>query len=200
MAARWQGASSPASLFILLAALASACGKSACRGSAPAEVAVGPEGGSLKVAAGAGSVTIEVPAGALDEEVRLWARAVPERLPGAASPAVELGPHGTRFNKPVAIRFSPGPADVPPALPLASLKVATQEERRWAFLPTRLPSPGTFEGETSHFTPLWVEVLGSCGSAQLHRAASWRAERSSGGRNPGPVGVPELEPRYQFRW
>ncbi|MBI3183965.1 MAG: hypothetical protein HYZ28_17655 [Myxococcales bacterium] len=155
-----------ASLLLAVAALASACGKSSCGDGAPAGVAVGPDGGALTVAAGAGSVTIEVPAGALDEEVKLWARAVPERLPGAASPAIELGPHGTRFQKPVAIRFSPAPGDVPPAIPLSSLVVATRDaatlspagrgqgegEGRWAFLPTRFPAPGAIEGETSHFS------------------------------------------------
>lgn len=132
---------------VVLLMLTSACERS------EVSAQVGPEGGTLSLRLGRGQVTIEVPPGALDTKLTLTASAVSEVLPGAAGRAIELGPHGTVFKKPVRLRFEPGPGDLPTDMPASRLRVATRAGTGdWEFLPTGFPQPRTIEGRSTHFS------------------------------------------------
>ena len=147
-------------VLILAAGLAfSALGAAGCKSKpsepqpGPAPVEVGPEGGSVDVPLDSGGkLSIVVPAGALDEVVQLTAGVMANPPAGAVGPVFELGPHGTKFAKPVMVRFTPGKDSVPATLGPSTLRVATFADGRWEFLPTNHPGLGVIEGATSHFS------------------------------------------------
>ena len=114
-------------------------------------VEVGAEGGVLQPSE-APWAQLRVPAGALRRPTGLSIRQLQERFPGTVGPALEAGPHGTRFEHPVALRFSPTPADLGPGIHFGELRVATLQNGRWEILPTSFPAPGVVEGLTTHFS------------------------------------------------
>ncbi|MHB8878047.1 MAG: hypothetical protein ACYC8T_30490, partial [Myxococcaceae bacterium] len=118
-----------------------------------ASAEVGPSGGSLEVPLARGTVHVVVPPGALADPIRLTARTLLHPPAGAAGPVIELGPHGTNFREPVAVRFTPAPEDLVRGIPASVLQVATLVDGRWSFLPTSYPAPNTIEGKTTHFSP-----------------------------------------------
>ena len=64
---------------------------------------IGPEGGRIEVRSGDTIVRLDVPVGAVARQVELSMRVLPQRLPEALSPTIEMLPHGTEFLIPVAI-------------------------------------------------------------------------------------------------
>src|SRR5438067_649582 len=136
------------------------CQVAACRSEKKAEAApslseastaIGPEGGSVRLHLEEGELVVDVPAGAINEPLLITAARRADPPPGAATAVVELGPSGTVFAKPVALRFAIKRGDVAGRIPLALLRAATWADGRWQFLPTQLGADGAIEGLTTHF-------------------------------------------------
>lgn len=123
---------------------------------------LGPSGGSLRREDKAG---VEVPEGALDEALELGvyepeaghAEAAAAQGLASAGPAVEFGPEGLTFDKPVTLAL---PYYGPPA----GLAVHhwSQDRGTWEPLPTRFEG-GLARAETSHFS--LYQVLGPASSS-----------------------------------
>lgn len=120
-----------------------------CSQSKPVEL--GAEGGVLRPAE-IPWAQLHLPPGALPQPAALFVHPQRERFPGTVGPSLEAGPHGTRFRRPVALRFSPNATDLGPGVHFGELKVATLEAGRWKILPTSFPAPGVVEGLTTHFS------------------------------------------------
>ena len=129
-------------------------------------VEVGPEGGVVQPSE-VPWAQLKVPTGALREPTALFLRPHEERFAGTVGQALEAGPHGTRFAAPVALRFSPTPAELGPGIHFGELKVATLENGLWHFLPTSFPAPGVIEGLTSHFSTF--ALIAPCHASGLAR-------------------------------
>ncbi|MCP4868163.1 MAG: hypothetical protein GY898_05545 [Proteobacteria bacterium] len=95
---------------------------------------VGPDGGTIEV----GGVGLEIPAGALDEEVEIGVEvlvdledagyaAIPSFVDGVPEISIALTPHGTTFNEPVTLTlpFAGEPDN------LAVLRAASPDAPEW---------------------------------------------------------------------
>lgn len=122
-----------------------------CSKSLPT-VEIGASGGFVEISGSGPKVSLRVPAGAVDGKLSFALRAIPERLPGAAGPAVEATPHGTTFAKPAALRFSPSPSELANGIAFTELRGATLVDGKWMQLPTSFPAPGVIEVLTTHFS------------------------------------------------
>lgn len=136
----------------VLAAAVSSCGR---RAGSESSAVIDPSGGQASVPSSEhGKVVVDVPSGALDEQIELTVRVLSadETPAGSLSPGIELGPHGTRFAKPVAIRFQPKVRETFASIPLPLYRVATYVDDHWEVLPTKLLPGGVVEGLTTHFS------------------------------------------------
>jgi hypothetical protein len=113
---------SSASLFVSIAAaigvacvFASACSSTSSNAAAapvPAPVSkdIGAQGGT--VATADGSVTLQIPAGALSASTAITLQAVASTPAGAVGRGFEIGPTGTTFAQPATLTFSYAGADL----------------------------------------------------------------------------------------
>lgn len=124
----------------------------ACSQANTATSTIGATGGTVSREEDGRGVRVEVPKGALRSERAIKLTRLPTAPPGAVGPAIELEPHGTIFDAPVAVRFQPKPEELAPGVHFGQLKVATLKDGAWELLPTRFPAPGVIEGETTHFS------------------------------------------------
>lgn len=150
---------------LLLAAvgalLAQGCGcsqKSGLKDSAT--VRIGSKGGTLTLNGAGASLELNIPDGAVKDEVEFSARVLRPAPSGALGPAFELLPHGAIFNKPVSVVFASVPEAVKKSYPPQHLRVATLTENGWELLPTTFGEHGAVIGMTTHFSVF--ALVGDC--------------------------------------
>jgi hypothetical protein len=115
-----------------------------CARSRPPVVgAVGPRGGT--VATADRTVEIEVPEGALTAEIEISIASAESVLAGAIGPAYELGPSGTTFALPVAVRLRHAGAP-------EGARVAVREDGAWVPLASPSRDGDLVWGTTLHFS------------------------------------------------
>ena len=133
---------------------------------------VGPAGG--QVVAAAGNVTLVLPAGALAAGTAITVSpavnppADPALVPGTA---YDLGPNGTQFAQPVALRIRYNPAALPAGANPAQFRVARLVGGLWTPIPGSTVNVGTatVTGQTGGFSVYAiVEVLPPVISVTLH--------------------------------
>ncbi len=126
--------------------------------SGPAtEGTIGPAGGSLT----AGSLRVDVPAGALAEETTVSATPISATAPGARGQALRLGPEGATFSLPVTLTFAYTDDDLAGTSPEALLIAFQHGSGVWA-VPgdvTLDAASRTVSVETTHFSD-WSMVAG----------------------------------------
>jgi hypothetical protein len=120
-----------------------------------AQAVIGAAGGQLSTPDGV--LTIVVPPGAVDHDVRFSVGPTPAPLPGAVGPAFEIGPGGTQFRAPatVSIRYA---ADELVDASSTDLLVATVDAGAWEALAASASDPATMtlSGATAHLSPFAV--------------------------------------------
>ncbi len=120
-----------------------------------AQAVIGASGGQLSTPDGV--LTLVVPAGAVDHDVRFSVGPVPAPLPGAVGSAFEIGPGGTQFRTPatVTIRYAAGALVDASA---ADLLVATVTAGDWEALASAAIDAAamTASGVTAHLSPFAV--------------------------------------------
>jgi hypothetical protein len=110
---------------------------------------VGATGGT--VATSDGAATIEIPAGALPDDVAITITPLANPPADAIGTAYEIGPSGTRFSKPVSIVLRH-----PPSTGAIDEVLATTENGQSVDLKGGVnPQVGTVFGLTTHLTPFW---------------------------------------------
>jgi len=135
---------------------------------APYGAVVSPQKASTLSFAGA---KIEIPAGAVDSDVRVTMRAldrgqVPPLEVGmddviASGAALRLGPHGLRFKKPVRVTLPVDPERRPEGMGSSDVVAFFYDEvkGRWTDLPKVLGRPDHVVAETTHFTDFIAATL-----------------------------------------
>jgi len=88
---------------------------------------VGPEGGSLDM----GNVTMNVPAGAVDQSHEIKVEVAENAPAGNIGQAYDIGPDGLQFSNPVTITISYSVGDIPSGVDESSLVLATTEGSQW---------------------------------------------------------------------
>lgn len=101
---------------------------------------VGPEGGT--VVSRDGRLTVEIPAGALDEAIEIRIEEVEQLPEGALGPAYEVLPVGTVFNTPVHVLYDYGAAGM--EVDADALTLVAERTDRWSDLADR----AVFEDES----------------------------------------------------
>ena len=104
------------------------------------------------------TVTLSIPAGALEEPIALTI--TPVVPPGAESEKLvggtvyHFGPSGTRFGAPVTVSIAYDPARRPRSRAEESLRLGTLVDGRWEFVPGSRVNPATrrVEAELEHFS------------------------------------------------
>lgn len=121
---------------------------------------VGSGGGTAVLADGA--VTVEVPAGALDAPVTFTATVSDSADPDLGMPRITLGPAGTVFTVPVAVRVAFDPADVAGLADAGDLTAAVHTADGWQGIPASADlAAGEVVFETLAFEePELIEVTG----------------------------------------
>lgn len=116
---------------------------------------VGRAGGKVTTSRGVG---VEIPAGALPNEVQVSVEASPTSTPPTGSTPVGtayvLGPSGLKFQKPVTIVLTLDPAKLPPGKTTADIVVFTAPDGTLEYtpLPTKVRDATHVEAETTHFS------------------------------------------------
>ncbi len=116
---------------------------------------VGPEGGT--VASADGSLTVSVPAGALEAPIELRVQEITRTAPHGEARAFRLEPHGQTFGGPVTVTYGLGSDELGTA---RALRAATQDERgAWVVLADATVDleAETLSFETTHFSD-WTFV------------------------------------------
>jgi hypothetical protein len=117
-----------------------------------ASKAIGPEGGDI--ATPDGTVTVQVPPGALVEAITMTIEPVNSPVAGNVGQVYEIGPSGTQFLKPVtiALRYS---AEVLEGKTPTSLAVSTVVDGAWSNVsaPALDEASQTIAGVTFHLSP-----------------------------------------------
>lgn len=113
---------------------------------------VGPDGGV--VATADGSVSIEIPPGALSQTVRITIDGLDGVFPGQSFGGVEIGPSGTTFALPATVRFTYDPV-ILGGRSAHGLRIATAIGDRPAVLVRDAASeaPNTIAAKTTHLSP-----------------------------------------------
>lgn len=133
---------------------------------ASGEVLAGPGGGEVEL--GGGDVQLDLPAGAVTEEVVLTAEPVEEPPSGGAGgldgTVFNLGPEGQQFEEPIELTFSYDPQVLTTANPNAreeDLRLFTLENGVWRPLEGGSVDPVTKEvsGLTTHFSQFGILTL-----------------------------------------
>src|SRR5579883_1180886 len=122
---------------VLVAVMGQACGsmgKAPSSSSATNTVTIGPSGGVITSKDGA--VTLDVPAGALDDDVAISIAPASGAPAGTIGAAYDLGPDGTTFMTPASLTIRFSLADLGSA-PADQLEIATAVSGVWE------PSPGS---------------------------------------------------------
>jgi hypothetical protein len=107
-------------------------------------VRIGAAGGVLTTADG--MLSLDIPAGALTGETAITVSAVKEQLPGMGewAPAIELGPDGTTFEKPVTLTMSFDGSKLPLGIPPSAIGLYTWKDGSWE------PVAGSFVNVTDN--------------------------------------------------
>ena len=157
----------------LCAAVAVGCGggsKSTPGATAPATAVVGKSGGA--VSSMDGNVGVTIPAGALGTDVMITVAPAEAPASGAVGTVYEIGPTGTQFAMPVALKLHYDPAGLG-GMPETSLRVATFAAGSWQLLPGAVVDTAakTVSGLTMHLSPYAI-VSASAGQtcAQIQGA------------------------------
>jgi hypothetical protein len=161
-------------LFLLLFLCLTSCEK---KESVPliksTETKIGTVGGSISTPSG--SVTIAVPAGALDKDVAVKIETIAEIAPQGIGAAQKLSPEGTQFQKSVTLTFKYDEAELKQKKTYPELlRIATRETNgKWETLKkVKLDKANkTISVETSHFSD-W-SIIGTDGGISLEIGNSW---------------------------
>src|SRR6476469_9161279 len=79
-------------------------------GTPVAQTNVGSTGGTVKTPDG--TLTVDIPAGALPDDVKITVTEITAPQAGTVGKAYEIGPTGTQFAKPVTLSFAYGSFDL----------------------------------------------------------------------------------------
>src|SRR6478609_1602046 len=158
---------------------------------------VGPSGGA--VSSSDGNLAVNIPAGALPDNVTITTEAAAAPAAGAVGTVYEIGPTGTQFAMPVTLTLHYDTAALSGATE-ASLRVATFAGGSWQLLPGAVvdKQAKTVSGVTTHLSPYAIvtEMVGkTCATVQAafgcHDTGTPTAGRdaSSGGTAPPNTGT-----------
>ncbi len=186
----------------LCAAVAVGCGggsKSTPGATAPATAVVGKSGGA--VSSMDGNVGVTIPAGALGTDVMITVAPADAPASGAVGTVYEIGPTGTRFAMPVALKLHYDPAGLG-GMPETSLRVATFAAGSWQLLPGAVVDTAakTVSGLTMHLSPYAIvsasagqtcaQIQGAPQCAPVTTAGGSGGPSTGGGTDPAAPGRP----------
>ncbi|MFO0735065.1 MAG: hypothetical protein U0270_04265 [Labilithrix sp.] len=148
-----------------------------------AAATVGNGGGKVTTTSGVG---VEIPAGALPNDVQVSVNASPTSTPPAGATSLGtphvFGPSGLQFTKPVTVVLEFDPAKLPPGKTAANIVVFTAPEGTldYAPLPTKVRDATHVEAETTHF------------SVMVPAIPAEAVDAGTGDRDAGPACTPRL--------
>jgi hypothetical protein len=115
---------------------------------------IGPRGGT--VVSEDGRFALEIPAGALDEEVDVSIEEAPCTEPGAIGPCYAVGPRGTAFKLPATASYELGGMDLGDVDP-NDLHLVIERDGRWNMLADLSID---FDGEVVEASALYLSSFG----------------------------------------
>jgi hypothetical protein len=120
---------------------------------------IGPDGGQATSANG--TLTIDIPAGALDAKTMISVQPITNTAPGGSKTAFRLSPEGLTFKKPATLTFKYKDGDFPNSSPEAGWIVFQENDGTWkGNLKTRIDTDSKQMAiETMHFSDWGVGVL-----------------------------------------
>ncbi|MFT3922119.1 MAG: hypothetical protein QM778_06265 [Myxococcales bacterium] len=150
------------------------------------EKEVGVGGGTI--ATPKGELSVAVPAGALDSDVKITVGKAEPSVNGSVGQVWEIGPSGTQFKKPVTIALKVDSDKESATKDPKTLAVATVVDDKWVPIADRKLDPQTkgLSGTTKHLSPYaLIEVTGPVASTDAGLDAGARPDAGTG-NDAGP--------------